>query len=80
MDKRIKNAVNGRLQAKGYQENGSQPDFLLAYHTNVKEKFEYRIGVMLMDRAVVSGAVTLRSPNTTRALWFSISWTPGTSN
>jgi hypothetical protein len=40
MDKRIKNAVNSRLQAKAYQENSSQPDFLLAYHTNVKERLD----------------------------------------
>jgi hypothetical protein len=39
MDKRIKNAVNGQLVSKGFKQS-SNPDFVIAYHTGVKDKID----------------------------------------
>lgn len=38
IDSRVKSAVNNQLVAKGYQQNSENPDFLIAYHTGLKEK------------------------------------------
>lgn len=41
MEKRIQNAVNKGLTAKGYQQQtDGEPDFLLAYHIGVKDKLD----------------------------------------
>ena len=38
LDKRIKSAVNAELEAKGFSQDSSNPDFLIAYHTGLKDK------------------------------------------
>ncbi|NIA31356.1 MAG: DUF4136 domain-containing protein [Actinobacteria bacterium] len=38
LDSRIKNAVNSQLAAKGYRQDSANPDFLIAYHTGLKDK------------------------------------------
>ena len=40
MDNRIKSAVSNELSAKGYQLKTGSPQFLITYHTNVKDKIE----------------------------------------
>ena len=40
LDKRIKNAVNNELATKGYLQESENPDFLVAYHTGLKEKVD----------------------------------------
>ena len=37
-DKRLKNAVNTNLEAKGYSINTTEPDFVIIYHTGVQDK------------------------------------------
>jgi hypothetical protein len=39
-DKRIKNAVNSQLVAKGYESKSINPDFLVVYHVGVKNKID----------------------------------------
>jgi hypothetical protein len=39
-DKRIKDAVNSQLSAKGYETKSSNPDFLIAYHVGVSNKID----------------------------------------
>ena len=36
--KRLKNAVNNNLEAKGYSINTEDPDFVIVYHTGVQDK------------------------------------------
>ena len=38
LDKRIKNAVNRQLTAKGLKQDSSNPDFVIAYHVGVEDK------------------------------------------
>jgi len=37
-DKRLKDAVNANLEAKGYSINTADPDFVISYHTGVQDK------------------------------------------
>ncbi len=40
LDKRIKTAVNSKLTAKGYQQQSDNPDFLIVYHSGLKDKVD----------------------------------------
>ena len=40
MDKRLKRAVGSEMGDKGYDFNSTNPDFLIAYHTNAKNKID----------------------------------------
>ena len=40
LDKRIKNAVNTQLVAKGLRQDSNNPDFLIAYHVGVEDKID----------------------------------------
>jgi len=40
LDKRIKNAVNRQLAAKGLKQDSSNPDFVVAYHVGVEDKID----------------------------------------
>jgi len=42
LDKRIKNAVNRQLTAKGLKQDSSNPDFVIAYHVGVEDKVDVR--------------------------------------
>ncbi len=37
-DKRLKNAINKNLEAKGYSIDTTEPDFVIMYHTGVQDK------------------------------------------
>jgi hypothetical protein len=37
-DNRLKNAVNGNLEAKGYSINTTDPDFVILYHIGIQDK------------------------------------------
>lgn len=37
-DKRLKNAINTNLEAKGYSIDTTEPDFVIIYHTGVQDK------------------------------------------
>ena len=39
-EKRLKNAVDMELQAKGFQKNTEKPDFVIAFYVTVKDKIE----------------------------------------
>ncbi|MCG8606952.1 DUF4136 domain-containing protein, partial [bacterium] len=45
LDKRIRNAINDQLAAKGLQMTSSAPDILIAYHTGVQDKIDVVIAM-----------------------------------